>query len=121
MSRIYDDKTLTRVCVRLWADDYEYLRRMSQSRGSLGLNLLIRQVVHSYVAHTNDQENQQLNKLPDGALDDLEIEIDLTGLEFEPEPEKAEAVDITLEQEATQWQSQSSSRPEATRHRRTSK
>lgn len=94
--RTYDDKTLVRVCQRLWADDLDYLRRLSQSQGSLGLNLLIRQIIHSYVAHLKDNEVREMNKLSDEALAGLDIEIDLSGMEFEPELDPNEAVDITL-------------------------
>ena len=58
---------LERVCIRLWADDYRYLKAMRQN---MGLNMLIRQIVHSYVVHVKDQEQKQLNKVDD--LTDLE-------------------------------------------------
>lgn len=98
MPRTYNDKTLARVCVRVWADDYEYLRRVSKVQGALGLNLTIRQIIHSYVSHLKDEEQRQLNKLPDDT-DLLDIQIDLSNLEFEvgspPEPEpEGEVINI---------------------------
>jgi len=34
----------------------------------LGLNLLIRQIIHTYVTHLKDAESQELNKLPVNGL-----------------------------------------------------
>lgn len=86
-----DDRALSRICVRLWADDYKFLREMSQSQGTLGLNLLIRQIIHSYVAHVRDNENRELSKI-DADIED--IEIDLTNLEFDEEEQPRRGPEI---------------------------
>lgn len=99
MPRIYEDKTLARICVRLWADDCEFLRNLSRAR-ELGLNLLIRQIIHSYVAHVKDREHQELNKLDDiKPLDAIDLENLELDFEEEPQPEpepKGQVIDITL-------------------------
>jgi len=57
------DKPLTRVCIRLWADDYEKLRRVCEAQGDLGLNMVIRTIVHDYVMRLNDRERKAIDAI----------------------------------------------------------
>jgi hypothetical protein len=47
------DKPLTRICIRVYADDYNELRRMSGTDRQT--NLLIRTIVQSYVRQMRDK------------------------------------------------------------------
>ncbi len=77
------DRPLTRVCIRLWKDDYEKLRLVSQASGETGLNHLIRTIVHSYVTQLNAIERRNLDKLGPITMtvndDDLDLLVDLAG------------------------------------------
>lgn len=55
-----DDSPFSRLCVRIWADDHDYLRKI---KGNLGVNLLIRQIIHSYVTHDRDEKQRQMEAL----------------------------------------------------------
>lgn len=58
-STMTEEKTLARVCVRLWADDCEYLREVSRfTSNAIGFNLLVRQIVHTWVAQLKNEDNQ---------------------------------------------------------------
>jgi hypothetical protein len=80
----------------------EYLQSVSRTEGTIGFNMLVRQIVHSYVVHVRDKQQQQLDKLPNDDLKDLpKIELQFTDLDFEPEEEpepkqKGQVVEITL-------------------------
>lgn len=54
---------LLRVCVRLYEADYEKLRAVSEAKGDVGLNLLIRSIIHDYVKRLNDNERRAIDKL----------------------------------------------------------
>jgi hypothetical protein len=64
-----------RVCVRLWREDYEYIRRVSQANGEVGLNLLIRQSVHTIANQFRAKERGKIDNL---AAVPAPIEITLT-------------------------------------------
>jgi len=73
------ERPLTRVCIRLWEDDYEAIREIAN--GEVSINLIIRQVVHSFVVHSNDKKRRKLDQIPAPTV----IDIDLSALELESE------------------------------------
>ena len=100
MPRI-SEEALERVCLRVWADDYEYLRTICKSQGSLSLNLLIRQIIRRYVMELRDVERHQQDKIPDnklGPLDpgDLELIRNLAETEEAEEEARLEAENSAL-------------------------
>ena len=63
-----------RVCVRLWREDYEYIRRISEANGEVGLNLLIRQSVHTIANQFRAKERGKIDDL--AAPAPIEITLD---------------------------------------------
>lgn len=79
------EKPLTRVCIRVWKEDYDKLREVSEASNDIGVNLLIREIVHNYVKNLRDRERQNLDRLgryqePDAVILDG-ISLDKTAAE----------------------------------------
>ena len=68
------DRPMTRVCVRLWAEDCEELQRLAATNGNLTFNLVLRQIVHSYVTQMRAKVRRNLDKLPTAPPVEIEIE-----------------------------------------------
>jgi len=63
MAETSDAITLERICVRLRADDLEVIRELAASGASLGLNGLIREILHSYVVRMRAAERDAIDKI----------------------------------------------------------
>src|SRR5258708_38203922 len=62
------DKALARICVRVFADDYEKDQKVAQARG-VPVNVIIRECLHSFILRLNDLERRNLDTLqPDSLL-----------------------------------------------------
>lgn len=62
------EKPLARICVRIWQDDYLRLRQVSAAAGDVGLNLLIRTIIHSYITQLDALERRNLDALDPGPI-----------------------------------------------------
>ena len=79
--------TLKRVCIRVWEDDYEKLQQVAKSNGDVGVNMLIREIVHSYVVQLAALERRNLDRLEtrDPKSTPLSLELELSDFEDEKE------------------------------------
>ena len=57
------ERPLVRVCVRLFADDYDSIREICEHTGINSLNLVIREAVRSYVTQLKARERAKLDRL----------------------------------------------------------
>ncbi len=76
MPRAEAEKKTTRICVRIFSDDLDYLREVAETNSDLGYNLLIRQIVADYVMRLRDRERRALDQRPKSDLtNSVEIEL----------------------------------------------
>lgn len=81
--------TLKRVCIRVWEDDYEKLQKVAKSGGDVGVNMLIREIVHSYVVQLAALERRNLDRLEtQDPKSPLSLELELSDFENETETEE---------------------------------
>ena len=81
--------TLKRVCIRVWEDDYEKLQKVAKSNGDVGVNMLIREIVHSYVVQLAALERRNLDRLEtQDPKTPLSLELELSDFENETETEE---------------------------------
>lgn len=81
---------LLQISVRVWPDDYEYLKATS---GFKGTNQIIRQIIHNYVLHARDTENAEISRLKKANLRPLNID----PRKFTKPPEKPEPETIDVD------------------------
>lgn len=56
------DKPLARICVRVYAEDYNYILEMA-SASDVSANLIIRNIVNSYVKNLRDREREKIDQI----------------------------------------------------------
>lgn len=56
------DKPLARICVRVYDEDYKYILEMAAS-SNVSANLIIRNIVNSYVKSLRDRERTRMDQL----------------------------------------------------------
>lgn len=62
---VIDDKPLARICVRIFQEDYDYVRLMASARsGSVSANEIIRTILHNYVTQLRANERERIDQLP---------------------------------------------------------
>jgi hypothetical protein len=55
------DRPLTKICVRLWADDTEYLHQKSRENPEIPFNFLVRNIVTTFVRQMRAMENKMID------------------------------------------------------------
>lgn len=56
------DRPLTKTCVRLWADDCEYLQQKSKENPETPFNFLVRNIVTTFVRQMRAMENRLIDE-----------------------------------------------------------
>lgn len=56
------DRPLTKICVRLWADDYQYLKQKSEENPEIPFNFLVRNIVTTFVRQMRAMENRLIDE-----------------------------------------------------------
>jgi hypothetical protein len=71
---------MRKVCIRLYEEDLVYCEGMSETNPDLGVNFLLRRMVHTVVLQLKEKERQKLDKIDHSLAINLE--------EFESEVEE---------------------------------
>jgi hypothetical protein len=56
------DRPLTKICVRLWSDDYDYLTQKSRENPETPFNFLVRNIVTTFVRQMRATENRMIDQ-----------------------------------------------------------
>ena len=76
MPRVNNELPMRKVCHRLYEEDMRYCEEMALSNPELGVNFLIRRMVHTMVLQLKERERQKLDLLSPSTAINLE-EFDL--------------------------------------------
>lgn len=55
-------RPVIRICCRLWADDYDKIRRVAEMQG-IGMNEIIRHCIHDYIMRLTDRERRAIDSI----------------------------------------------------------
>lgn len=61
---VIDEKPLTKICLRIFQEDYDYIRQMAGARQGVSANEIMRTIMHNYVKQLRAVERDNIDRLP---------------------------------------------------------